>query len=57
MKTPKEYERDIFLLNVELKNWRTGYNVTEILRLREEVKKLKEENERLSNQVNRVSGQ
>lgn len=42
-KTAEEYERDIFLLNVEINNWRTCYNITVIIKLLERIDELKKQ--------------
>ena len=51
----EKLKKDIFLLNVDLKNWRTSYNITIIMKQRDEIEKLKKENERLSKQINQLT--
>jgi cell division protein FtsB len=57
MEELERLKKDIFLLNVDLKNWRTSYNVTIIMKQRDEIEQLKKENERLSKEINQLTRQ
>ncbi len=55
VKSAAEYEKEIWLLKLDLQNWRTCYNITVIIELLKRIDQLKEENERLYQEISQLT--